>query len=107
MVAHITRISPAGDVIPLVECRVLGAYKVRMSLEGRGSRIVRNDRIIAVPKKTLRGTRWRSLRDLGRPLIDEIEAFFETYVERQGRTFELLGTLGRRSAHALIRRLTP
>jgi inorganic pyrophosphatase len=87
----------------LVECRVLGAYKVRMSKHAGGSKVVRNDRMIAVPTKTLRGAQWHSLRDLGRPLVDEIEEFFETYVERQGRTFELVGTIGPDRAHALIR----
>jgi inorganic pyrophosphatase len=87
----------------LVECRVLGAYKVRQSKEGGGSKVVRNDRLVAVPIQTLRGAQWRSLRDLGKPLVDEIEQFFSTYVERQGRVFELVGKVGPQQALALVR----
>jgi inorganic pyrophosphatase len=87
----------------LVECRVLGAFHVRQSLEGKGSKVVRNDRVIAVPVKTLRGAGWRTLRDLGKPLSDELESFFESYVERQGRVFELLGRVGPRNALGLVR----
>jgi inorganic pyrophosphatase len=88
----------------LVECRVLGAYRVRQSEKDGGSKLVENDRIVAVPTKSLRGAHWRSLRDLGADLVEEIESFFETYVERQGRTFKLVGRVGPKQAHALVRR---
>ncbi len=85
----------------IVECRVLGVFRVSQS--ERGSRkLIRNDRIIAVPAKSLRGSRWFELDDIGTELQDEIARFFQTYVELQGRKFELFGRAGSRAADAAI-----
>jgi inorganic pyrophosphatase len=78
-----------------VECRVLGAFEVRTDGE-------RNDRLIVVPRETIRGVSWHHLADLGEPLVSEISAFLESYVKREGRTFELIRRVDRALALKLV-----
>ena len=85
-----------------VECRVLGAYEVEQSEEG-DTKPVRNDRVVVVPVQSQRGASWRSLADLGQDTVDEIAAFFEDYVNREGRTFRLLGTVEDKAAKRLVK----
>jgi inorganic pyrophosphatase len=86
-----------------VPCRLLGAIEAvqREAHDTRGARSKRNDRLVAVADKTHRFATCRSLRDLGAPLLDEIEAFFVFYNERFGRRF----TPTRRAGVAQARRL--
>ncbi|MDB4958330.1 MAG: Inorganic pyrophosphatase [Myxococcales bacterium] len=86
----------------LVECRVLGAFCVKQSDPGK-DQLVRNDRLVVVPKFSIRGAEWRSLSDIGDALTDEICAFFRNYVERQGRKFEELATVQHAAAMELVK----
>lgn len=86
----------------IVECRVLGAFVVKQSDQG-SDELVRNDRIVAVPTKSIRGAEWKTLDDIGTDLRDQIAGFFKTYVERQGRKFELVDTVKPETALKLVR----
>jgi inorganic pyrophosphatase len=85
----------------LVTCRVLGAFEVKQSDVGK-QEMVRNDRLIVAPTFTLRGAEWRTLSDVGDQLIAEIGAFFKSYVERQGRKYEQLGTVQHATALKIV-----
>jgi len=87
----------------IVECRLLGVFRVAMSEKG-GSKLVENDRLVAAPVDTIRGARWRELADLGAELLAEIGDFFQSYVEREGRRFVHRGRAGARAAHATLLR---
>jgi inorganic pyrophosphatase len=80
----------------LVECRVLGAFECKTDGE-------RNDRVIVVPEESIRGARWHHLTDLGRDLVDGIGDFLRSYVEREGRTFEMIRKVDRATALGLVR----
>lgn len=85
----------------LVECRVLGAFQVATSDKPRGP-LTRNDRLVVVPEPSFRGRSWKSLDDLGESLVADLAGFLRSYVEREGRGFELLGTVGPREALRLV-----
>lgn len=85
----------------VVECRLLGVFRVAQSERG-DRKLIRNDRVIAVPAKSLRGARWFKLDDIGRELQTEIARFFQTYVELQGRRVKLEGRVGPRAAWTTI-----
>jgi inorganic pyrophosphatase len=87
----------------IVECKLLGVVRVAQSDRGKRA-LIRNDRVIAVPAKSLRGARWFDLDDIGSELEHEIVEFFRTYVELQGRRFALLGRAGARAAATAIAR---
>jgi inorganic pyrophosphatase len=74
----------------IVACRLLGVLAIEQS-EIDDKEAIRNDRLIAVPTGSIRGARWRSLDDPGDVLLFEIEDFFRAAVEREGRSFRLLG----------------
>jgi inorganic pyrophosphatase len=88
----------------LVECRVLGAVKVASAQEAGKGKAVENDRLVCVPVSSNRGAEWKTLADLGTTLVDEIGAFFKTYVERQGRQVELKGQVGPQAAVNLVKK---
>jgi inorganic pyrophosphatase len=77
------------------ECRVLGAFELMTDGE-------RNDRLIVVPRESIRGATWHHLDDLGEPLVREIGEFLEGYVRREGRAFELIRRVDRALALKLV-----
>ncbi len=79
----------------MVECRILGAVKIKTDGE-------ENDRLICVPDDSLRGAEWKKLDDIGKPLADEIASFFEDYVAREGREVEIIGQVGPQAAQKLL-----
>jgi inorganic pyrophosphatase len=88
----------------LVECRVLGAIRIATAEEAGDEQTVENDRLICVPTSSLRGAEWKKLDDIGTPLANEIESFFKTYVQRQGREVELKGQVGPQAAVNLVKK---
>ena len=88
----------------LVECRVLGAMKLKTADEPGDDETVQNDRLICVPTTSLRGAEWKKLDDIGKPLADEIESFFTTYVARQGRKVEIGAQVGPQAAVNLVKK---
>jgi inorganic pyrophosphatase len=87
----------------IVECRLLGVFRVATS-EKASSKLIENDRLVAVPVDSIRGARWRELPDLGGELVREIGDFFESYIQREGRRFESRGRAGARAAYATLER---
>ena len=85
----------------IVACRIIGVIQVAQSEEGV-EELVRNDRVVGVPEHAIRGAAWRELDDLGPHLLEEIESFFRTYVEREGRAFRLIGRGDAKAARAAI-----
>ncbi|MGE0398869.1 MAG: inorganic diphosphatase [Kofleriaceae bacterium] len=80
----------------LVACRVIGAFSVKTDDE-------RNDRVVVVPQIALRGAEWTDLTEIGGTWCTEIGDFLRSYVEREGRRYELVDVVGRQGALALVR----
>jgi inorganic pyrophosphatase len=89
---------PVGS---LVECRVLGAIRIATS-DRPGAPFVRSDRLVVVPEPSFRGRTWQRLGDLGETHVGNLAGFLRSYAEREGRGFELLGTIGPRDALRLV-----
>jgi inorganic pyrophosphatase len=86
----------------VIECRVLGAFTCKTSKPG-SDRTTRNDRLIVVPAATIRGAAWHDLGQIGDRLVRELGEFLADYTRREGRTFELLATVDRAAALALVK----
>ena len=69
-----------------------------------GARRVIYDRLIGVAEPSRAYRAVRSIQDLPKHLLDEIEHFFVSYNEERGRTFRPLGRFGVKRAKALIQR---
>jgi inorganic pyrophosphatase len=85
----------------LVESRLVGAIEANQTKEGR---TVRNDRLVAIAVMDPRFEAVNSLGDLGKELLDQIEHFFVSYNESEGKKFTVLRRKSATAAHTLVKR---
>lgn len=88
----------------LVECRLIGGLKA-FQTESGGER-ERNDRLLAIAKKSTEYTEVRTLADLDRKVLDQIRHFFISYNEAKGKRFEIERRLDAKAAAAVVERAT-
>jgi inorganic pyrophosphatase len=81
----------------VLTCRALGVLRIDQRESGRTSR-QRNDRIVALPVKSPRFDRWRSVRDLPARLRLELEQFFLAVTALEDKDVRILGWQGRAKA---------
>ena len=84
----------------LIQCRILGV--IEATQKKKGAKKERNDRILAVQDASLDHSLVRSVKDVDRHLLRELEHFFVYYNEMEGKKFELLGIKGQKAALKLI-----
>lgn len=84
----------------LVDARPLGVLRAR---QPKGSKVVRNDRLVAVASVSRRHAKHRSLRDLDESLLSDIERFFVAYQAAEGSKLEFTGRGGPDAARRLVR----
>jgi inorganic pyrophosphatase len=97
------------DVLVLVECatfpgcclqvRPVGVIEAQQREEGK---IVRNDRLVGVPVESRAHESIRTLADIGKQTLDEIEKFFVTYDAANDKEFQSLARRGPDVAHPLV-----
>ena len=88
----------------LVRARLLGVVKAKQR-EGKG-KAVRNDRVLAAPQLESRPLEVKSVAQLGKRVVDEIVSFFETYMELEGKKFELIEVAGPAEARRIVAKLS-
>jgi inorganic pyrophosphatase len=85
----------------LITVRLIGALRAEQHEKGR---VLRNDRLIAVPETRVNPAPLRELRAVPKEQLRAIEHFFTSYNVYQGRRFRIIGRDGpRRAAQALQR----
>jgi inorganic pyrophosphatase len=84
----------------LVPSRLVGVIEAEQT--ERDGETTRNDRLIAVAADSRDHRHIRSLADLNRHLVDEIEHFFVSYNEIKGKSFRPLGRFGPERAVSLV-----
>lgn len=87
----------------LVEARVLAVLRMR---QRKGGRVVRNDRLLTVALESRDHAALRTLADLDARLLDELEAFFESYQKVLGGAAESEGYGDRAAALRVLARAT-
>ena len=65
-------------------------------------RLIRNDRLIGVPRTPVNRPQVRDIRELGADCLHDIEHFFVSYNRAQGRDFRILQRLGPRAAVRMV-----
>jgi inorganic pyrophosphatase len=83
----------------LIPSRLLGVIEAEQT---ENNKIIRNDRLIAVADKSRLHKDIRSLKDINRSLLLEIEHFFVSYNRMRGFEFKILGEDGQEKAMSLI-----
>lgn len=85
----------------LVPSRLIGVIEAEQV--ERDGETTRNDRLIAVAADSRDHRHIRSLTDLNKHLVDEIEHFFVSYNEIKGKEFRPLGRYGPKRAERVVR----
>src|SRR5438552_3284376 len=89
-----------GCVIP---ARLIGVLEAEQLEAGE---TVRNDRLFAVAETPSNPAPYRSLEQVSRQLLDEIEHFFICYNQMEGRIFKPLSRRGADRAQELLKKAT-
>jgi inorganic pyrophosphatase len=82
-----------------VPCRLLGVIEADQTENGKTTR---NDRLIAVYANAQTHKDIKSVRDLSKHLIEEIQHFFISYNQVKGKKFQPLGCKGPKTAARLV-----
>jgi len=85
----------------LMECRVVGAVTARQRDRNKW---VRNDRVWAVPVASRSYENIKSLTDISKTFLTQVEQFFAAYNAARGKTYQSLKRLSPVQALALIRK---
>jgi inorganic pyrophosphatase len=85
-----------GCVVP---ARLIGVLEAEQTEDGK---TVRNDRLVAVVETPYNPPGFRSLDEVSRQRLDEIEHFFASYNAMEGRQFKPLGRKGPARAQELV-----
>jgi inorganic pyrophosphatase len=83
----------------IVEARLIGVLEAEQKEQGDS---IRNDRLVAVAKDSLEHARVESLQDMSRALLDQLEHFFRSYNEAEGKEFNLLAARGPKRAMEVL-----
>jgi inorganic pyrophosphatase len=86
----------------IVESRIIGALKAKQT--ERNKKTERNDRLIAVSVVSNSYSEVRSLDDINKNILEEIEHFFISYNEQAGKKFEPVGWADSKEAMRLIKK---
>lgn len=83
----------------MMDCRIAGCIRVEQS---NGKKSIRNDRFLAVPEQSTVFENVLSVEDIPSTLIMEIESFFRTYMQKEGKDPKFPGNLNAAQAVTLI-----
>jgi len=85
----------------LITARLIGILHARQTEKGKS---ISNDRLIGVGQTPVNEPPIRRLQDLEAQQLADIEHFFKSYNEAQGRRFNITGRGEQRSAHVALDR---
>jgi inorganic pyrophosphatase len=85
----------------IVECRIIGALRAKQTEKDKHQE--ENDRLIAVSIVSTGYSEVKSLKDINKNILDEIEHFFISYNEKAGKKFEPQGWANAKEAMQLIK----
>ncbi len=84
----------------MLTCRVIGVLQIEQKSNGKRER---NDRLFAVPRRSHSEQALRDVRDLSRPIQQELEKFFNATDELEKKSIEVLGWKGPKAAMQAIK----
>jgi inorganic pyrophosphatase len=85
----------------LVTARLVGVIEAKQT--ERGGKTERNDRLIAVSDRCDLYEKVKEIGDLPAKILEQIEHFFVSYNEMEGKRFKVIGRKGARGAMRLVR----
>lgn len=101
----------ALDVLVLTEAPLFAGCLVHVHLIGviratqtEKRKSIRNDRLVGSIETPVNEARFRELNDVPRDTVREVEHFFRSYNEAQGRPFRITGRGGAKAAEQILER---
>jgi inorganic pyrophosphatase len=85
----------------IIECRIIGALKARQTEKNK--KVEENDRLVAVSVVSTSYSDVKTLKDINKNLLSDIEHFFISYNKQEGRKFEPQGWVDAKEAMELIK----
>jgi inorganic pyrophosphatase len=85
----------------VISARLIGIIEAEQTERGK---TVRNDRLFAVSEQAHRHAEVKSLTELDRNVIDEMEHFFVSYNQTRGRIFKPIDRHGPKRAMSLVKK---
>jgi len=86
----------------IVKCRIVGAIKAEQTAKKGKDKMIRNDRFIAVPSCSSIFEKVKSIDDLPKDILHQLEEFFVDYNRLEGKEFRALKQLDAKDAKKLI-----
>ena len=84
----------------VLTCRIIGILQIEQKSKGKAER---NDRLFAVPRRSHSEQALRDVRDLSRPIQDELEKFFIATDELEDKKLKIIGWKGPKVALKAIK----
>jgi inorganic pyrophosphatase len=84
----------------VLTCRVIGILQIKQKTKGK---VERNDRLFAVPRQSHAEQALRDVRDLSKPIQDELEKFFAATDELEDKKLQVVGWKGPKIAQSAIK----
>lgn len=85
----------------MIKCRVIGGIKAEQTGED-GKKTIRNDRFLAIPKCSNIFEKVKTIEDLPKQIMDDLEEFFVDYNKLEGKKFKALKKMDSKEARRLI-----
>ena len=84
----------------VLTCRIIGILQIEQKSKGKAER---NDRLFAVPRRSHSEQGLRDVRDLSKPIQQELEKFFIATDELEDKKLEIIGWKGPKIAMKAIK----
>jgi inorganic pyrophosphatase len=84
----------------VLACRVIGVLQIEQRSKGKAER---NDRLFAVPRRSHSELGLHDVRDLSKPIQDELEKFFIATDELEDKKLKIVGWKGPKVANKAIK----
>ena len=84
----------------VLTCRIIGILQIEQKSKGKAER---NDRLFAVPRRSHSEQGLRDVRDLSKPIQQELEKFFIATDELEDKKLEIIGWKGPKIAMEAIK----
>ena len=84
-----------------MDCRIIGGICAKQTEKDKTT--VRNDRFLAIPEASQMFADVKSIEDLPKDIIEQLENFFINYNEEAGKKFKPLKNIDAKEAYKLIK----
>jgi inorganic pyrophosphatase len=84
----------------VMTCRVIGILQIEQKSKRKKER---NDRLFAVPRRSHSEQGLQDVRDLSKPILEELEQFFKATDELEDKELEIIGWKGPKAAVQAIK----